>query len=83
MDEKASETALVPARADLQLALRGAVSLWASATTSESGRRRDLLRDKRRIVLDFFKQTGKLPSEVEPADVQEWLLELEGRGKCP
>jgi site-specific recombinase XerD len=80
MDEKASETALVPAQADLQVALRGAVSLWASATTSEGVRRADLLRDKQRIVYTFFRQTGKLPSEVEPADVQRWLHDLEVKG---
>src|SRR3954470_11170981 len=83
MDEKAAVTALVPAQTDLQVALRGAVSLWASATTSESERRADLLRDKRRIVLSFFRHTGKLPSEVEPADVQEWLRELEEKGISP
>jgi len=80
MDEEAPETALVPAQADLQVALRGAVSLWASATTSESKRIADLLRDKRRIVLSFFRHIGKLPSEVEPADVQRWLRDLEGKG---
>src|SRR5215212_1836194 len=80
MDEKAPETALVPSQADLQIALRGAVSLWASATTSASERRADLLRDKQRIVLSFFRHTGKLPSEVEPADVQGWLRDLEGKG---
>ena len=80
MDEKAPETALVPARADLQVALRGAVSLWASATTSESERRADLLRDKQRIILSFFRHTGKLPSEVESSDVQDWLRDLEGKG---
>ena len=61
MEEKASETALVPPQTDLQVALRGAVSLWASATTSESERRADLLRDKQRIVLSFFRHTDKLP----------------------
>jgi integrase/recombinase XerD len=80
MDEKAEETALVPAQADLQVALRGAVSLWASATTSESERRADLLRDKQRIVLSFFRHTGRLPSEVEPADVQNWLRDLTEKG---
>ncbi|MFL6285766.1 MAG: tyrosine-type recombinase/integrase [Pyrinomonadaceae bacterium] len=68
------------AQADLQVALRSAASLWASATTSESERRSDLLRDKQRIVLSFFKHAGKLPSEVEPSDVQGWLRALEGRG---
>jgi hypothetical protein len=37
MGQKAPETTLVRAQTDLQVALRGAVSLWASATTSESG----------------------------------------------
>jgi integrase/recombinase XerD len=80
MDEKAPETSLMAAQTDLQVVLRGAVSLWASATTSESGRRADLLRDKQRIVLSFFRHTGKFPSEVEPADVQGWLWDLEGEG---
>lgn len=80
MNEKAQETALVVVRADLQVALKGAISLWASATTSESERRADLLRDKQRIVLSFFSHMEKLPSEVEPADVQGWLRDLEGRG---
>src|SRR5215216_432273 len=80
MDEKPDETALVPAQADLQVALRGAVSLWASATTSEGERRADLLRDKQRIVLSFFRLTGKLPPEVEPADVQGWLGDLAEKG---
>ena len=62
------------------MALRGAVSVWASATTSESERRTDLLRDKQRIVLSFFRHTGKLSSEVELADVQGWLRDLEGKG---
>ena len=54
----------MPTQADLQVALRSAVSLWASAMTSEGERRADLLRDKQRIVLSFFRHTNKLPSEV-------------------
>jgi integrase len=80
MDEKATETALVPVQTDLQVALRGAVSLWASATTSEGERRQDLLRDKQRIVLSFFRHVDKLPAEVEPSDVQAWLRDLEEKG---
>lgn len=80
MDEKGPETALIAVQTDLQVALRSAVSLWASATTSESERRADLLRDKQRIVLSFFSRTCKLPSEVEPADVQSWLRDLEEKG---
>ena len=80
MDEKAPETALTLAQTDSQVALRGAVSLWASATTSDSQRRTDLLRDKQRIVLAFFSYVGMLPSEVQPSDVQGWLKDLEGKG---
>lgn len=83
MDTSGQNTALQLRESDLQLALRSAVSLWASATTSESERRADLLRDKQRIVLSFFRDTGKLPSEVEPSDVQGWLKELEGKGIKP
>lgn len=83
MDSLGQSTALQTRASDLQVALQGAVSLWASSTTSESGRRSDLLRDKQRIVLSFFRHTGKLPSEVEPVDVQEWLRELEGKGIKP
>jgi site-specific recombinase XerD len=80
MDDKTTETALVPAQTDLQVALRGAVSLWASATTSESERRADLLRDKQRIVFSFFSHARKPPPEVVPADVQAWLRDLEEKG---
>lgn len=83
MDDSNQSTALQTRESDLQVALQGAVSLWASATTSESERRQDLLRDKQRIVLSFFRYTGKLPSEVEPSDVQGWLLELEEKGIRP
>ncbi|HKC63622.1 MAG TPA: hypothetical protein VKB86_08285, partial [Pyrinomonadaceae bacterium] len=83
MNTPNQNTALQTRDSDLQVALRGAVSLWASATTSESERRQDLLRDKQRIVLSFFKYTGKLPSEVEPGDVQQWLRDLEGKGAKP
>lgn len=83
MDTTKQNMALQTRESDLQIALRSAISLWASATTSESGRRADLLRDKQRIVLSFFRYIGKLPSEVEPSDVKEWLRDLEGKGSRP
>ena len=76
-------TALQLRDTELRIALQGAVSLWASATTGASERRQDLLRDKQRIVLAFFRSVEKLPGEVEPADVQGWLRDLEGRGVKP
>ncbi|MDT4953725.1 MAG: integrase/recombinase XerD [Acidobacteriota bacterium] len=83
MDSSSQNTALQTRGSDLQIALKSAISLWASATTSESERRADLLRDKQRIVLSFFRHTGKLPSEVEPSDVQQWLRDLEEKGISP
>lgn len=83
MNSSSQNTALQIQESDIQVALRGAVSLWASATTGECKRRQDLLRDKQRIVLSFFRYMGKLPSEVEPGDVQEWLSELERKGIKP
>jgi hypothetical protein len=59
MGTPAETDALQPREADLQVALRRAVSLWASGTTGESRRRQDLLRDKQRIVLSFFRDTWK------------------------
>jgi integrase len=73
-------TALQLRDTELRLALQGAISLWASATTGASARRPDLLRDKQRIVLAFFRYIGKLPGEVEPADVQRWLRDLAAKG---
>lgn len=83
MSTPSESSALRLRETDLQVALQGAVSLWASATTGASERRQDLLRDKQRIVLSFFKHMGKLPGEVESGDVQGWLQDLEGRGVKP
>lgn len=80
METSSRNVALQLRETELQAALRGAVSLWAAATTSESERRQDLLRDKQRIVLSFFRHMNKRPSEVEPTDVQQWLRDLEGKG---
>jgi len=83
MESSRQSTALQTQESGLQVALRGAVSLWASATTGECKRRDDLLRDKQRIILSFFRYAEKLPAEVEPGDVQNWLRELEGKGAKP
>jgi integrase len=83
MQTPSETTALQARETDFQVALQGAVSLWASATTGESERRQDLLRDKGLIVLSFSRYVGKLPGEVEPSDVQSWLRDLEERGAKP
>lgn len=83
MSTSSESSALQLHDAHLYVALQSAVSLWAAATTGESERRQDLLRDKQRIVLSFFRRTGKRPGEVESADVQDWLKELEQKGAKP
>src|SRR5689334_578799 len=55
------------------LALRMAVEVWASASTSGTTRRREeLIAKKRKVVESFFAGIGKAPSDVTPADVQGW-----------
>jgi integrase/recombinase XerD len=66
------------------IALAEVVALWADATTDpSSARRRDLLRDKTRVVVAFFEWTGKGAAEVSPLDVKAWQGELERRSQKP
>jgi integrase len=54
-------------------ALRTAVEVWSSASTSATTRRREeLITKKRKVVESFFAEIGKDPGEVTPVDVQEW-----------
>jgi integrase len=65
-------------------AVRSAAHLWAEATTDRSlARRDDLIQDKSKAVAAFFAFCGKVPSEVETADVKEWQAYLEGQGLKP
>jgi len=67
-----------------RLAVLNAIRLWADACTlPDTGRREDLLRDKRRAVEAFFAFTKKHPGEVTPQDVKEWQAELERKGRRP
>jgi hypothetical protein len=62
-------------------ALRNAVELWAQARTDpECPRRQDLLRDKTRIVGEFFTFTDKHPGQVTPLHVATWSAHLEDQG---
>lgn len=57
--------------------LDDAIAAWAKKTTDASPRRwDDLLRDKQRVVYQFFKWVGKRPHQVTPADVSAWQDEL-------
>jgi integrase len=63
------------------VALQHVTSLWADATTDAgSPRRRDILRDKQRVVASFFKFVSKIPGEVMPVDVKNWQSFLESKG---
>lgn len=66
-------------------ALRTAVELWAGASTSGTTRRRaELIAKKRKVVENFFANTGKDPGEVTPPDVQTWCEGMRrGDGRRP
>jgi integrase/recombinase XerD len=55
------------------VALRTAIEVWASASTSGTTRRREeLIAKKRRVAESFFAEAGRGPGEVTPVDVQQW-----------
>lgn len=83
MNQQSEENSLILAKTEYQAAIRNAVELWASATTSEGSRRNDLIRDKRQVVAAFFEFIKKHPTEVIPMDVSEWLAALKKHGKRP
>jgi len=61
-----------------------ALEAWADATTDATSQRRaDLLRDKGRVVSDFFSFTGKPPEKITAGDVIAWREDLERRGQAP
>ena len=61
-------------------ALATVIALWADARTDPtSSRRRDLIRDKQRAVMDFFDWCGKAPGQVSETDVKLWQQELTWR----
>jgi integrase/recombinase XerD len=78
--EKESLIALAP-QPDRNLVIKNATALWADATTSTiSSRRDDILRDKRKAVLDFFNFARSHPAEVRPQEVKDWQKAMEEKG---
>lgn len=77
MSQIQPDSALILRGEGLDLALRNAVFLWASATTdSTTPRLQDLLRDKQQAVASFFLFVGKHPAEVKPIDIKRWQSSL-------
>jgi integrase len=73
-----------PTAFDERPALANAIAMWADSTTDPtSARRRDLLRDKRVVVDDFFRFTGQPLGRITPADAKRWQADLGGRGLTP
>jgi integrase len=80
MNLQDSQTALIMHGADLLVALRSALSIWANATTDATTRRREeLLKGKAKVIQDFFAFVEKHPGEVTPEDVKRWQRKLEER----
>jgi site-specific recombinase XerD len=62
-------------------ALANAIELWAHVTTAPDLRRaKDIFRDKRRAITEFFAATQKPLSALTPLDVRDWHTELIKRG---
>jgi integrase len=67
--------------AALDDAIANAISLWADGSSdSESLRRADLVRVKRKAVEAFFARVARQPHEVTPMEVKAWREEMEARG---
>ncbi|MEP7342589.1 MAG: tyrosine-type recombinase/integrase [Acidobacteriota bacterium] len=66
---------------DRDLVIKNAVALWSDATTGTiSSRRDDILRDKRKAVLDFFNFARRHPAEIRPEEVKDWQKVMEESG---
>jgi integrase len=82
MDEKSEKTALIPGqgKGTIDEVIANAIALWADITSdSESLRRRDLVRIKKRAVEAFFTFAGKAAQEITPMDVKAWREGMEAR----
>lgn len=82
MNQKAERTALISSDSEtFGEGIANAITLWADGSSdSESLRRQDLVRIKRKAVESFFARVAKEAHEVTPLDVKAWRGELEARG---
>lgn len=85
MESQDKKTALITrlegSEAALDEAIANAIGLWADGSSdSESLRRRDLVRIKRKAIEAFFARVAKGAHEVTPMDVKAWREEMEARG---
>lgn len=85
MGEKDKKTALISRvdrpEAAIDETIANAITLWAEgASDSESLRRTDLVRIKRKAVEAFFACVVRQPDEVTPMEVRAWREEMEARG---
>lgn len=76
-------SAITHRRDEFLPALYGAIQLWAENSTSAGDRYKDLVRDKRVAVENFFRLTGKHPAEIRPRDVRAWREVMESRELKP
>ena len=80
----AAEQTALTVQNQRDVALRTAIEVLASASTSTATRRRDeLIRKKSRVVQNFFGEVGCDPGQVSPADVQEWCDRMRRDGRSP
>src|SRR2546421_329610 len=82
MYQKEEKTALVLGSGEASgEGIANAITLWADGSSdSESLRRQDLVRIKRKAVEAFFARVAKEAHEVTPLDVKAWRGELEAQG---
>ena len=67
-----------------EVALRAAIEVWATSSTSATTRRREeLIRKKRKVVQCFFIEVARAPGEATPADVQGWCDRMRQDGRSP
>jgi integrase len=83
MSNESQQSALLEIKSGTEIVIQNAVHLWANATTSESLRKDDLMRDKRQTATNFFNFVRKHPSAVAPLDVEDWVASLRQRGLKP